>query len=290
MARPAPTPRALAAYRRATWTAGALVVVVVAVVIGVLAVAGPSSGSGGTSAMVSSSQQLADLFAEDVPAEEAVGAIGSDAVSALEGVRPIVEVVDAASDLLPRYVVGSAEPGDGDAWEVQQAVQRGGSLELVVPADDADRSVLRIIRTSTEDPPPAPEAPTTTVTAASPTTTDTTETTSTTEPSTAPTTATTVTTEPSTPDPVVTPPPSTPPDAPGPTPGEPGESTHQVAPGESFWSVAETMLAERLGGAPSEAEVTAYWHALVQLNRHQLPDPGNADLIVPGMVLTLPTD
>jgi hypothetical protein len=58
--------------------------------------------------------------------------------------------------------------------------------------------------------------------------------------------------------------------------------------GESFWSVAQTTLADHHGRAPSPAEVTSYWSHLVQLNQERLPDPGNPDLVLPGFVLTLP--
>ena len=55
-----------------------------------------------------------------------------------------------------------------------------------------------------------------------------------------------------------------------------------VAPGESFWSIAEDVV-----GAGTTAEITAYWRTLIDANRDRLvtPDP---DLVLPGQVFVLP--
>jgi hypothetical protein len=54
-----------------------------------------------------------------------------------------------------------------------------------------------------------------------------------------------------------------------------------VVPGDSFWSIAEEVVAERLGRPGSEAEVAAYWGRLVEANRPHLAT-GDPDLIYPG--------
>ncbi len=74
-----------------------------------------------------------------------------------------------------------------------------------------------------------------------------------------------------------------------------GESTvkrqHSVAPGEHFWSIATTELLRnnnQAGGQISDQEIAQYWEQLIDLNRSQLPDPANPDLLRIGMVLELP--
>lgn len=71
---------------------------------------------------------------------------------------------------------------------------------------------------------------------------------------------------------------------PAPEPEEPEEWV--VAPGESFWSIAEEVVAEALGREPSEDEVRRYWVALIDANRGRLvtADP---DLLLPGQRLRL---
>ena len=59
-----------------------------------------------------------------------------------------------------------------------------------------------------------------------------------------------------------------------------------VAPGDSFWSIAEEVVAERLGRPGSDREVAAYWAPLVEANRSRLPT-GDPDLIFPGQRLAL---
>ena len=64
-------------------------------------------------------------------------------------------------------------------------------------------------------------------------------------------------------------------------------TTHTVAPGDTFWSIAEdTIRAE--GHAASDHDVVSYWHALIDLNRDRLRVPGEPDLIFPGQVFELP--
>jgi nucleoid-associated protein YgaU len=60
-----------------------------------------------------------------------------------------------------------------------------------------------------------------------------------------------------------------------------------VEPGESFWSIATAVLADRWGRMPSDGEVGPYWRALVQANSDRLVT-GDPDLLYAGQVLVLP--
>lgn len=88
---------------------------------------------------------------------------------------------------------------------------------------------------------------------------------------------------------VTTPAPPPPPagtDAPvPPPPAAPPRTTWTVRPGDHFWSVAEQVLAEAWGRAPSDREVDPYWRSLVEANRPILRDPANADLLFPDQVI-----
>jgi nucleoid-associated protein YgaU len=55
-----------------------------------------------------------------------------------------------------------------------------------------------------------------------------------------------------------------------------------VAPGESFWSIAEEVV----GDAPA-GDVETYWRSLIEANRDRLVSP-SPDLIRPGQVFVLP--
>ena len=61
-----------------------------------------------------------------------------------------------------------------------------------------------------------------------------------------------------------------------------------VRPGDHLWSIAEEVLAERDGTAPSDADVRELWVRLIDANRDRLVDPEDPDLIVPGQRLVLP--
>jgi nucleoid-associated protein YgaU len=60
-----------------------------------------------------------------------------------------------------------------------------------------------------------------------------------------------------------------------------------VEPGESFWVIAESVVGEAIGRAPSDREVEPYWHTLIEANRGRLVSD-NPDLITPGQELALP--
>ena len=61
-----------------------------------------------------------------------------------------------------------------------------------------------------------------------------------------------------------------------------------MQPGESFWSIAEELLAERLGRPPTDAEVDPTWRRLVAANLDRLVT-GDPDLLFPGQELLLPS-
>ncbi|MGH9188183.1 MAG: LysM peptidoglycan-binding domain-containing protein, partial [Acidimicrobiales bacterium] len=65
--------------------------------------------------------------------------------------------------------------------------------------------------------------------------------------------------------------------------------TWTVAPGDSFWSIAEEHLTDtRARPDADDAEIASYWRVLIAANRSLLADPTNPDLIYPGQVLSLP--
>ena len=72
--------------------------------------------------------------------------------------------------------------------------------------------------------------------------------------------------------------------APLPQPG----NTWVVGPGDSFWSIAEDVLASPAASPPGEREVGRYWRRLIDANRDRLVDSGNPDLLLPGQELVLP--
>jgi len=65
-------------------------------------------------------------------------------------------------------------------------------------------------------------------------------------------------------------------------------TTWTVAAGESFWSIAEELLAEAWGRVPTDAEIDPFWRALVDANRGRLIDPADPDLVHPGQVFEIP--
>ncbi|QBI20043.1 hypothetical protein ER308_11050 [Egibacter rhizosphaerae] len=75
---------------------------------------------------------------------------------------------------------------------------------------------------------------------------------------------------------------------PGTDGGEEGDAVWRVEPGEHLWAIAEAALADAWDSPPSDGDVHAYWQCLLEENRSALPDPGNPDLVYPGVELTLP--
>ncbi len=61
-----------------------------------------------------------------------------------------------------------------------------------------------------------------------------------------------------------------------------------VKPGECFWSIADSVLADRWGRPATDAEIVPYWQRLIEANRHQLLQRDNPDLVLPGQVFAVP--
>jgi nucleoid-associated protein YgaU len=72
------------------------------------------------------------------------------------------------------------------------------------------------------------------------------------------------------------------------TPAERPPATWTVKAGDCFWSIAEDVLQQAWGRAPTDAEIVPYWRALIDANRQALADKGNADLIFPGQMFAVP--
>ena len=68
----------------------------------------------------------------------------------------------------------------------------------------------------------------------------------------------------------------------------PAAATWTVQAGESFWVVAERVLADAWQRIPDDREIDPYWRLLVETNRDRLADPRNADLLFPTQVLEVP--
>jgi hypothetical protein len=71
-------------------------------------------------------------------------------------------------------------------------------------------------------------------------------------------------------------------------PGDEPAESWTVAPGDSFWSIAEEVLTEVAGHEPTEQAVRRYWVQLIEANRRRLADPANPDLLFPGQRLDIP--
>jgi nucleoid-associated protein YgaU len=75
---------------------------------------------------------------------------------------------------------------------------------------------------------------------------------------------------------------------PGPAPPAADATTWVIEPGDSFWSIAEDVVARPDQPTPPERDVARYWRRLVDANRDRLVDPGNPDLLMTGQTLMLP--
>ena len=82
--------------------------------------------------------------------------------------------------------------------------------------------------------------------------------------------------------------PTPPPPRPQTTTAAPQAAEWRVRPGDSFWTIAAAVLAEKGGRPVTVAETVAYWLRLIEANRPRLISPGDPDLILPGQVLALP--
>jgi nucleoid-associated protein YgaU len=79
-----------------------------------------------------------------------------------------------------------------------------------------------------------------------------------------------------------------PPAAPAPSPGTTA-TAYTVSAGQSFWSIAQSVLTQRLGHSPSAGQVADYWARLVAANSGHLPVPSNPNLLYPGSIVLIPT-
>ena len=66
-----------------------------------------------------------------------------------------------------------------------------------------------------------------------------------------------------------------------------GPTNHVVKPGDSFWTIAETVV-YRANPTAGDQEVAEYWEDLMRVNAAHLPVPDNPDLLFPGTVVRLP--
>jgi hypothetical protein len=62
-----------------------------------------------------------------------------------------------------------------------------------------------------------------------------------------------------------------------------------VAPGDSFWTIAEHQVSDQLGHPATNAQIASYWTQLLDANAGNLVHPGNPNLIYPGQTMVLPT-
>ncbi len=62
-----------------------------------------------------------------------------------------------------------------------------------------------------------------------------------------------------------------------------------VAPGDTFWSIAEDTLTDAWDRTPTTAETRRFWQQLVDTNRDRLLPPHDPNLIHPGQVFLLPS-
>jgi hypothetical protein len=73
-----------------------------------------------------------------------------------------------------------------------------------------------------------------------------------------------------------------------PTPTTSAAADWTIEAGENLWTIAEAHLSNELSRSPTEAELTKYWRALVNVNADILANPSNPDLVYAGQVLELP--
>lgn len=265
---------------------------VVGVVVGILVTS--SNGTG-----TSSSNAVSVYMKHNIPAGTAVGVIGG-----LHGVLPSgyqSQPVAATSTAGNFHYLLAPDPLTKAGPALTTFIEKNATLLAVSPSQatlwrinvqpGAPTSTVPKSTPSTPPPPTVPvtAAPTTAPpTTAAPTTTvpPTTAPPVTTPPTTAPPATTPATTVPKAPTPTTPAPTPTTPSSPAPT-ATPHSVTVQM--GESFWSIAATVVQQRLGTTPTNAQVAQYWTQLIAANAHNLPHPGDPDLIYVGQTLVVPS-
>jgi nucleoid-associated protein YgaU len=73
-----------------------------------------------------------------------------------------------------------------------------------------------------------------------------------------------------------------------PSPVASAPPTWEVRPGQSLWTIARDTESLRRGRPASDREVSAYWRALIDVNRDRLADPRNPHRVFPAQVFRLP--
>jgi hypothetical protein len=73
-----------------------------------------------------------------------------------------------------------------------------------------------------------------------------------------------------------------------PSPPSSPDDTWIVEPGESFWLIARSRVAESQATEVDDGTIEAYWVRLIDANRDRLADPADADLLFAGQELVLP--
>ena len=68
---------------------------------------------------------------------------------------------------------------------------------------------------------------------------------------------------------------------------EPAPATYTVAPGDTFWSIADQTL-RAAGHDPDDGAIIPYWRSLIDRNRDRLRARDEPDLIFPGQVFVSP--
>lgn len=63
-----------------------------------------------------------------------------------------------------------------------------------------------------------------------------------------------------------------------------------VAPGQSFWSIAEDHVGAQLGRTPTDREIAVFWRRLIAANTDRLAVAGDPDLVYPGQTFRLPVE
>jgi hypothetical protein len=282
-------PETAARGRRRFVAVGSLLgLAAVGVVVGLLVTNSKGSNNNSTS----STNAVSAYLKHNVPAGTAVGVIGGTQGMLPSGYQPAPVATPSSAGAF-HYLL-APDPLTKAGPSLTTFIEKNASLLAVSPG----HATLWSVNVQ-----PGPTPPTT---AAAPKTTPSTTVPATTAPTTAPpttaapTTAPPTTAPPTTAPPATTPPTSAPPaTTPSPTappasvpatqPPAPTTNTVTVHMGESFWTIAQSIVQQRIGTAPTNAQIAQYWTQLIDANAHSLPHPGDPDLIYVGQTLVVPS-